>query len=220
MKQLSTHIHGLISLPPCFPNCCLMKAFQSIAYGIQESSFCSQILPSLFYLFLSLRGLCCFLGFSLVEVRSFSLWWLLLLQLQKLKHVGSSQTRDQTCVSCIGRWILFCGASREAPSLHLWRWRRTFLMCLHLACLCLRTWLKPLLGFQSWEDPFTHEKDRCSYAGRITKARMALKSPSWCMRPRAYPGLNENVFEFLQECPYSTADIISWPIIKLCIFFS
>ena len=27
---------------------------------------------------------------------------------------GSSQTRDQTCISCIGRWILYHWATREA----------------------------------------------------------------------------------------------------------
>ena len=27
----------------------------------------------------------------------------------------SSQLRDQTCVSWIGRWILYCGANWEAP---------------------------------------------------------------------------------------------------------
>ena len=31
---------------------------------------------------------------------------------------GSSRPRDQACVSCIGRWILYCWATREA-SLHL-----------------------------------------------------------------------------------------------------
>ena len=30
------------------------------------------------------------------------------------QHVGSSQTRGQTCVSCISRWILYHRASREA----------------------------------------------------------------------------------------------------------
>ena len=30
-------------------------------------------------------------------------------------HVGSSQTRDQTCVPCIGRWILNHCATREVP---------------------------------------------------------------------------------------------------------
>ena len=46
---------------------------------------------------------------------------------------GSFQVRDQTCVSCIGRWILYCLATREAmiPSNHFqpvsrpsWRPRR------------------------------------------------------------------------------------------------
>ena len=30
-------------------------------------------------------------------------------------HVGSSQIRDRTCVSCICRWVLHHWASREAP---------------------------------------------------------------------------------------------------------
>ena len=32
-----------------------------------------------------------------------------------LLHVGSSQTRDRTCFSCIARWILVHWATREAP---------------------------------------------------------------------------------------------------------
>ena len=79
-----------------------MRAFQSIAYGIQESSFCSQILPSLFYLFLSLRDLCCFLGFSLVEVRSFSLWWPLLLQASEVAACGIFP--DQGSNLCLLHW--------------------------------------------------------------------------------------------------------------------
>ena len=35
------------------------------------------------------------------------------------RHVGSSQTRDQTCVSCIGRQILYLGATWESPALSL-----------------------------------------------------------------------------------------------------
>ena len=31
------------------------------------------------------------------------------------RHVRSSQIRDRTCVSCIGRWILYHWATREAP---------------------------------------------------------------------------------------------------------
>ena len=34
-----------------------------------------------------------------------------------LRHVGSSQTRDQTRVPCIGRWILNHCATREVPTL-------------------------------------------------------------------------------------------------------
>ena len=36
-----------------------------------------------------------------------------------LRHVGSSQTRDWTRVSCIGRWILHPWATREAPTVLL-----------------------------------------------------------------------------------------------------
>ena len=32
---------------------------------------------------------------------------------------GSSRPRDRTCVSCIGRWVLYCWASREAHTSHL-----------------------------------------------------------------------------------------------------
>ena len=32
-----------------------------------------------------------------------------------LRHVESSQTRDWTCVSCIGRWSLYHGTTRDAP---------------------------------------------------------------------------------------------------------
>ena len=38
------------------------------------------------------------------------------------KAVGSSQTRDQTCVSCIGRWILYHWATRKALDFQLQVW--------------------------------------------------------------------------------------------------
>ena len=72
--------------------------------------------------FLAVLGLCCCTGFS-------SRWLLLLWStgfgahgLQQLwlpslaapRHVGSSRIRDQTHVSCIGRWILYHWATREA----------------------------------------------------------------------------------------------------------
>ena len=61
------------------------------------------------YLFLAILGLCCCADFSLVAapglqstgsvvvVHTFSCSW----------HMGSSQIRDQTCIFCIGRQILY-----------------------------------------------------------------------------------------------------------------
>ena len=39
--------------------------------------------------------------------------WLWYKDLVALQHVGSSQTRDQTCVPCIGWWVLYHWATRE-----------------------------------------------------------------------------------------------------------
>ena len=97
------------------------------------------------YLFIYLFIFGC-VGSSL-RYAGFSLWWLLLLQstgsrcagfsscgsrtlerrlsscgargLVAPQHVGSSRTRAQTCVPCIGRWILNHCATREAPQLLL-----------------------------------------------------------------------------------------------------
>ena len=78
-------------------------------------------------------------GYSLLQCAGFSLRWLLLLRstgsrhvgfsscgtwAQQLwlaglvapRHVGSSQTRAQTCVPCIGRRILNHCFTKEAPS--------------------------------------------------------------------------------------------------------
>ena len=75
--------------------------------------------------------------FSSLRCMGFSLQWLLLLQSMgsrctsfssrstrvqylwhmgfvPLQHVGSSRIRDQTCVPCIGRWILIHCTTREA----------------------------------------------------------------------------------------------------------
>ena len=38
-------------------------------------------------------------------------WWCLI----AARHVGSSQTRDQIRVSCIGRWTVYHRVTREAP---------------------------------------------------------------------------------------------------------
>ena len=40
------------------------------------------------------------------------------MDLVALWHVGSSRTRDQTRVPCIGRWILNHCATREAPNVY------------------------------------------------------------------------------------------------------
>ena len=53
-------------------------------------------------------------GYSLLRCAGFSLWWLLWLWSMGSRHaglvapwhVGSSRTRAQTHVPCIGRWIL------------------------------------------------------------------------------------------------------------------
>ena len=91
-------------------------------------------------------------GFSLLQCTDFSLQWLLLLQrsgsgahglqqlrltgsrawaqqlwctgLPALQHVGSSQTRDQTYVPCIDRWILNCWTTREV---HIYLFQLVFL---------------------------------------------------------------------------------------------
>ena len=49
----------------------------------------------------------------------FSLWWLLSWPtgLVTLRHVGPSQTRGQTCVSCIGRQVLYHWGTKEAHKL-------------------------------------------------------------------------------------------------------
>lgn len=78
-------------------------------------------------------ALSCCVGFSLVAVHGFftvtaslvvehRLWstWAQKLGcsgLAVLWHAESFQTRDQTCVSCVGRWILYHWAIREALSL-------------------------------------------------------------------------------------------------------
>ena len=77
-------------------------------------------------------------NYSSLQCMGVSLWWLLLLQstgsrcmgfcncgawaqllrcinLVALRHVGSSWTRDQTCVPCIGRQILNHWTIREVP---------------------------------------------------------------------------------------------------------
>ena len=75
-------------------------------------------------------GLCCFTGLSLVAVsRGYSLGTVAFLVVTHglrsrgsvavymglVAHVESHQRKDQTCVPCIGRWILNHWNSREVP---------------------------------------------------------------------------------------------------------
>ena len=51
-------------------------------------------------------------GFSSCRKRSQQLWYMGLVD---LRHVESSQTRGQTHVSCIGKWVLDHQTTREIP---------------------------------------------------------------------------------------------------------
>ena len=86
---------------------------------------------SCIYLFLAMLGLPCCVGFSLIAVHGLFLAVASLLEEHRLwntwaqslwqthwvapRHMESSQIRDQTCISCIGRQILYHWATREAP---------------------------------------------------------------------------------------------------------
>ena len=54
-----------------------------------------------------------------------------------LWDVGSSPTRDKTRVSCIGRWILHCWATKEALFFFFFNWSIVDLQC----CRCIANWL-------------------------------------------------------------------------------
>ena len=72
-------------------------------------------------------------GYSSRCCTGLSLWWLLsqskgsTAHAQQLRHmglvapwrVGSSRTRDRTCGSCIGRWILIHCTTREVPIINI-----------------------------------------------------------------------------------------------------
>jgi len=54
----------------------------------------------------------------------------------------SSQPRDWTCiscVSCIGRWILYCWATREVPLLNIRRRKKKSLQETHTSDICKKT---------------------------------------------------------------------------------
>ena len=80
----------------------------SLCCGVWAFSSCGEQGP----LFAVMSGLLIAVT-SLVAARGLSFWCKGLVSPQ---HVGSSQTRDQTCVPCIGRRILNLWTTREVPS--------------------------------------------------------------------------------------------------------
>ena len=82
---------------------------------------CEVLLPLCLFicLFLSVLGLhCCMRAFLWLQKVGATLSCMGLVASWHVApwHVGSSWTRDRTCVSCIGRWILYHRATREALS--------------------------------------------------------------------------------------------------------
>ena len=73
-------------------------------------------------------------GCSLVQVRGRLIAGLLLLECAGLitpRHEGSSWPRDETCISCIGRWVLNSWITREVLSNLLRNCQTVFPKCLH-----------------------------------------------------------------------------------------
>ena len=160
--------------------------FSRLSSGI---FFCLQFLlkkkKRFIYLFFAGLGLCCVCRLSLVAMNrgysswqytSFSLWWLLFLQsvdsrtqaqylwhtgLVTLRHVGSSWTRDRTCVPCTGRQILNHWAIREV----LW--------FLHLQHTCMLDWVQKCLqvfttpgihNFAIWPWSFSDQEGKVCFS--------------------------------------------------------
>ena len=99
------------------------SAQQSIEYCISKI-FLNFIILWLCWVLVAVWGLSLFavsMGFSLqwrlllqsTGYRTWGLRWFWSMGLVVRRHVGSSQTRDQTYVFCIGRWILNHWTTRE-----------------------------------------------------------------------------------------------------------
>ena len=149
---------------------------------------CVCVLTILFiYLFLAVLGLCCCAGFSLVAVSGLLVAeWLLLLQsldsrcagfsscgsralehrvsscgnraLFASRHVGSSRIRDWTCVSCIGRWILYHWATREAFIV--------VLICISLVANAEKA-MAPHSSTLAWKVPWAEEPGELQSMGSL-----------------------------------------------------
>ena len=57
--------------------------------------------------------------------------------LNTLQHAESSWIRDQTCVSCIGRWILYHWATKEVPNVFLLNDFYTYIFWSSCLLICL-----------------------------------------------------------------------------------
>ena len=128
--------------------CCCTRAFSSAKKGLLSRC--------------GVQASCCG-GFSCSEHR---LWvrraqWLWCAGLVALRHVGSSQTRGQTRVPCIGRWMLNPWTAREVFSLisytrsaasplsHCHTLRLSLSDCLSpwaVSSVCMRTMCISLMG--------------------------------------------------------------------------
>ena len=124
------------------------------------------------------------------------------------RHMGSSQTRDQTCVSCIGKWILYYWATREALSsvflkhvLEKYFWANTW--CMNES----NTWymnepgtgmINPIIIYRNEFKPWNWSCQDCTTTSELKKEDVSY----WCFLPFWF-SLNE--FEILSH----TADCFS-----------
>ena len=112
--------------------------------------------------------------------------------------MGSSQTEDRACVSCIGTWILYQWATREAPVLsplnQFFLWQNPNFQS-HFVGLYLDSPTSVLL------DVWTREQ-RCYNFCSVTKSCLTLCDPMDCSMP-GFPVLPPFSGACSQFCPLS-----------------
>ena len=91
----------------------LMLMFES-TLNCTGSLYCFLFFLIYYYYLVALGLCCCMRAFSRCRAHAHYLWPE---GLAASKHMGSSWTRDQTHVPCIGRWILNYKTTREAPKI-------------------------------------------------------------------------------------------------------
>ena len=91
--------------------------------------------------------------------------------------MGASRIRDWSRVSCIGRWILYHWATREAPA---WRFLKLLLPGLYLHCSAAAGW-----HYRWWSDALeaVHPDLAIWDSGREGKRFFPLPSGSVCVCP-------------------------------------